>query len=160
MERHGYSHTAIGLLWAVGVIAEVLVFLVMGRLLHRLGARMLWTTALLLTALRWLLTALYPEHGWVMLLTQTLHAASFGICHAIAIHLVHHFFSGPHQGRGQALYASVSFGAGGALGSIAAGWIWALPDGATLTFALAAVAALLAALWAWFGLRDYGRVKR
>ena len=156
MEEHGYSHTVIGLLWAVGVIAEVLLFLVMGRLLRRFGVRKLWTIALLLSALRWLLTALYPEYGWVMLLTQTLHAASFGVCHAIAIHLVHHFFSGPHQGRGQALYASISFGVGGALGSIGAGWIWAMPGGPALTFKLAAVAALLAAVWGWFGLRGYG----
>lgn len=156
MEENGYSHTVIGLLWAVGVIAEVLLFLVMGRLLHRFGTRKLWTAALLLTALRWLLTALYPQHGWVMLLSQTLHAASFGVCHAIAIHLVHHFFSGPHQGRGQALYSSLSFGVGGALGSVGAGWIWAMPGGQALTFKLAATAALLAAVWSWIGLRDYG----
>ena len=155
MAEHGYSHSSIGLLWAVGVVAEVLLFLAMGRLLHRYGTRRLWTAALLLTALRWLLTALYPGHSWLMLLTQTLHAASFGVCHAIAIHLVHHFFNGPHQGRGQALYASLSFGVGGALGSVGAGWIWALPGGQALTFKLAGIAALLAALWSWFGLRNY-----
>ena len=39
MEEVGYSKTLIGQFWAVGVIAEVLVFLVMHRLLQRFGAR-------------------------------------------------------------------------------------------------------------------------
>ena len=154
LQEYGYSRSSIGQLWAMGVVAEVLLFLVMAPLLRRYSARLLWTIALLLTTLRWLLTAFYPEHLWLMLATQTLHAASFGVSHAIAIHLVHRFFTGPHQGRGQALYSSISFGVGGALGSFASGWLWTLPGGGNLTYVLAAAAALIAAGWAWIGLRD------
>ena len=154
LEQHGYPLGSIGQLWAVGVVAEVLLFLLVGRLLRRYGARLLWSVALLLTALRWSLTALYPEYQWLMIAVQCLHAASFGVSHAVAIHLVHRFFTGPHQGRGQAIYSSVSFGAGGALGSFTAGWLWAIPGGDSLTYAVAAVAALVAAVWAWLGLRD------
>jgi L-ectoine synthase len=41
LQDHGYSGLAIGSLWALGVVAEVGVFLVMHRLLPRFGARRL-----------------------------------------------------------------------------------------------------------------------
>jgi PPP family 3-phenylpropionic acid transporter len=154
LEEHGYSRTVIGQLWAIGVVIEVLLFLVMAQLLSRFGARRLWTVALLLTTLRWTVTAVYPEDLALMIAVQTLHAASFGVSHAIAIHLVHRYFTGPNQGRGQALYSSLSFGAGGALGTFGAGYLWNGVNGGTVTFLLAAAAAFAAALWAWFGLRD------
>jgi PPP family 3-phenylpropionic acid transporter len=46
------------------------------------------------------------------------------------------------------LYSSVSFGAGGAVGSLASGYLWQ-GIGPGLTFAAAAVAALVGALAAW-----------
>lgn len=153
LQDYGYSRSAIGQLWAIGVIAEVLLFLVLGHLLHRFGARRLWTLALSLTCLRWLVTALAPEHYLLMAAVQTLHAASFGISHTVAIHLVHRYFRGPHQGRGQALYSSLSFGAGGAIGTFTAGYLWDGPGG-SVTFLLAAAAALIGAVWVWFGLDD------
>ncbi len=148
MEGHGYSRTLIGQLWALGVVAEIGVFLVMHRWLPRFGARRLLLASLLLTALRWGLIAGLPGQLAVMLFAQTLHAASFGVYHAVAIHLVHAHFRGRHQGRGQALYSSLSFGAGGAVGSLAAGYLWAGigPQG---TYLAASGAALLAALVAW-----------
>jgi len=121
---HGYTKTVIGQLWALGVAAEIGVFLVMHRWLPRFGSRRLLLASLALTTLRWVLIAEFPDHLTPILVAQTLHAASFGMYHAVAIDLIHHFFTGPHQGRGQALYSSVSFGAGGAAGSAASGYLW------------------------------------
>ena len=124
LEDHGYSRTHIGQLWALGVIAEIGVFVVMHRWLPRYGARRLLLASLALTTLRWLLIAGFADSLAVVLLAQTLHAASFGVYHAVAIHLVHQLFVGRNQGRGQALYSSLSFGAGGAVGSLVAGYVW------------------------------------
>ncbi len=153
MEETGYSKTWIGQLWSVGVLAEVGIFLVMHRLLDRFGARRVLIASLALAALRWLLIALFPQYLAVLLAAQTLHAASFGTFHAAAIHLVHHYFVGPHQGRGQALYSALSFGAGGALGSLASGYLW---DGAgpAFTFLLAAAVTALALGVSWKWVRD------
>jgi PPP family 3-phenylpropionic acid transporter len=148
MEEVGYSKTLIGLLWALGVIAEVLVFLVMHRLLRRFGARRVLIASLLLAALRWLLIGHFPDMLPVLLFAQLLHAATFGTFHAAAIHLVHHYFTGRHQGRGQALYSSLSFGAGGALGSLVSGALWS-SAGAGPTYGLAALVSLLAVAVAW-----------
>ena len=146
----GYSSTAVGALWSLGVFAEVLVFLVMHRLLLRFGARQVLLWSLGLAAVRWVLIGAFVDLVWVQILAQTLHLATFGTFHAAAIHLVHHYFRGRTQGRGQALYNSLSFGAGGAAGSLMGGWFWDGP-GPLATFLLAALAALLglALLWRW-----------
>ena len=155
MEEQGYSRSLIGQLWALGVIAEVGVFLVMYRLVPRFGLRRLLLASLLLTALRWVLIGEFPDEMAVVLLAQGLHAASFGIYHAVAIQLIHRYFTGRHQGKGQALYSSLSFGAGGAAGSFLAGLAWA-SLGPQTTYLLAALAALLAFViaWRWIHPRD------
>ncbi len=141
MEDHGYSKTLIGQLWALGVLAEVGVFLVMHRLLQRWGARRVLIGSLALAAVRWLLIGYFPEVMAVLLFAQLLHAATFGTFHASAIDMVHRYFPGKLQGRGQALYASLSFGAGGAVGSLGSGFAW---DGlgAPASFAIASGVAL------------------
>jgi len=149
MEDHGYSKTLIGQLWALGVLAEVGMFVVMHQLLERWGARKVLVASLLLAAARWLMIGYLPESLLMLLIAQLLHAATFGTFHAAAIHLVHHYFQGRLQGRGQALYSSVSFGAGGALGALASGFSWeVLGPGAS--FALASGIAILGALVAWY----------
>jgi len=143
MESWGYSKTLIGQLWALGVIAEVIVFLFMHRLLHLFGARRLLLASLLLAALRWIVIGNFSESLPLLFGAQLLHAASFGTFHASAIHLVHHYFTGRHQGRGQALYSSLSFGAGGAAGSLYSGFLWT-SAGPAMAFGLSAALSLLA----------------
>ena len=151
MEAHGYSLSLIGGLWALGVIAEVVVFLLMHRLVPKFGLRNLLLASLLLAVVRWLLIGLFPEHLSVMLFAQILHAATFGIYHAAAIQLIHTYFKGRHQGKGQALYSSLSFGAGGALGSFYSGYVYDY-FGALLMFVIAAVLSLLAFIIAWYSI--------
>jgi len=124
LEEHGYSRTMAGQLWALGVLAEVGVFLMMHRWLPRFGAWPLLMVAIGVTAVRWWLLASLPQLLPVMLLTQVMHAASYGLYHAAAITLIHEYFPGRLQGRGQALYSSLSFGLGGAMGSLASGYVW------------------------------------
>jgi PPP family 3-phenylpropionic acid transporter len=144
----GYSSAAVGSLWAWGVVVEVLVFWRMHRLLERFGARDTLLLSLLLAVLRWLLTGAYPHVLPLQILAQTLHAATFGAFHASAIYLVHHYFSGHTQGRGQALYSSLSFGAGGAVGSMLSGVLWSA-IGPVATFGVCALIAAAGGLVAW-----------
>jgi len=151
MKSHGYSLSQIGGLWALGVIAEVIVFLWMHRLVPKFGLRNLLLASLLLAVVRWLLIGLFPEHLSVMLLAQCLHAATFGIFHAAAIQLIHTYFKGKHQGKGQALYSSLSFGAGGALGSFYSGYVYDY-FGALQMFVITAAISLLAFFIAWYSI--------
>jgi len=148
LQDYGYSLSAIGGLWALGVAAEVGIFLLMSRLVPLFGLRRLLLGSLLLAALRWLIIALYPESMGLIVFAQVLHAASFGIYHAAAIHYIHNFFTGRHQGKGQALYSSLSFGAGGALGSFYSGYLFE-GFGARSMFLAAMLLALSGFLIAW-----------
>lgn len=149
LEEHSYSRTVIGQLWALGVIAEVGLFLVMHRLIGRFGLRMLLLVSAALTTVRWIIIGWFVDQPAVIVFAQTLHAASFAIYHAVAIQLIHTYFSGKNQGRGQALYSSLSFGAGGALGSLYAGYAWE-GIGGSATFAAAGLFSALAFAIAWF----------
>ncbi len=141
----GYAETLIGQLWALGVIAEVVLFLIMHRLLNRHGAKLVLVFSLLLAAVRWLLIGDLADSLTMLVIAQLLHAATFGSFHAASIHLVNDYFRGRHKGRGQALYSSVSFGAGGALGSLLSGYVWQ-GIGPSITFAVASDSALPGAL--------------
>ena len=148
MEQIGYSSTAIGQLWALGVIAEVVLFIFMHHLLQRWGARQVLIVSLVIAVVRWVLVGMTPDNLPLVLLAQLMHAATFGTFHAAAIHLIHHYFVGRHQGRGQALYSSISFGAGGAFGSLLSGYLWT-GIGPASTYLVAAAYALLAVIVAW-----------
>ena len=143
LEQHDYSRSLIGQLWALGVVAEIIIFLFMHRWLPRFGLRRVLLISLLLSTLRWLLIGFSPNSLGILLFAQVLHAASFGSFHAAAMTWVHHYFTGKNQGRGQALYSSISFGAGGAIGSLFSGYLWLSP-GPTVTFCLAALSTSLA----------------
>lgn len=124
LEENGYSHSMIGRLWALGVIAEIGVFLLMHRLMHRFSLRFLILLSLLLAALRWWMIGMFVDVLPLLISAQLLHAASFASYHAAAIQLVYKHFKGAYQSRGQALYTSISFGAGGAVGTLMGGYTW------------------------------------
>ena len=145
---HGYSQGTIGQLWALGVIAEVGVFLYLHRIVPKIGLRPLLLFSLFCGILRWLLIGTFADYLPLLLVAQLLHAATFGIYHAVAIQLIHRNFTGKNQGRGQALYSSISFGAGGAIGSLYSGYIWS-SAGSTVTFYVAAGISAVAFIMGW-----------
>ncbi|MBG7073314.1 MFS transporter [Pseudomonas aeruginosa] len=143
LESLGYSRALIGLLWALGVVAEVMLFLAMPRLLQRFSLRQVLAASFLLASLRWLLLGNLADSLALLVFAQTLHAATFGSFHAAAIHFVQRSFGPRQQGQGQALYAALA-GTGGALGALYSGYSWN-SLGPAWTFAIASLAALLAA---------------
>lgn len=143
MEDLGYDRSVIGILWAIGVVAEVLLFIVMHRLLHKFTLRRIILVSLLLTTIRWVLVGTLSDVLFFVVLAQCFHAASFGAMHAVAIQFVHEYFPACSQGQGQAIYSSVSFGAGGALGAILSGVV-VDGYGSGVAFNMAAVASGLA----------------
>jgi len=146
---HGYSKSSVGLLWSLGVVCEIGIFLLMPRLLRHFTLRQMLLASFAFAVVRFLMI------GWgvglvaVVLIAQLMHAATFGVYHSAAVETVHRLFRGKHQARGQALYNSFSFGAGGTLGSLYSGMAWETL-GPEATFTLAAACALGAwVLVAW-----------
>jgi PPP family 3-phenylpropionic acid transporter len=115
---HGYSKSSVGLLWSLGVLMEIGIFLWMPRLTRRFTLRQMLLASFACAVLRFLMIGWGVGYVAVVLVAQMLHAATFGVYHAAAVEMVHRFFRGKHQSRGQALYNSFTFGAGGTLGGL------------------------------------------
>ncbi len=142
---HGYSKADVGLLWGLGVVCEIAVFVGWSRLVGRVGPRALLLFAYAAAALRFVLIGWVPDSVAVIIAMQVLHAATFGCFHGAGVALTHRFFAGRHQSKGQALYSGVGFGAGGAAGGLASGLLWERVGGGW-TFTAGAVAAIVAVL--------------
>ncbi len=138
---HGYSKAAIGWMWSFGVIAEIIVFLLMPALMRRYSLARILLACFAAAALRFLMIGWAVDSAPVLFAAQLLHGLSFGAYHAAAVTAIHRWFRGAHQVRGQAIYLSVSFGAGGVLGSVLSGLGWD-SVGPAWTFSAAALAAL------------------
>jgi PPP family 3-phenylpropionic acid transporter len=150
---HGYSKTEIGGLWSLGVVAEIVVFMLMARLSLRFSLRDILLASFAAAVLRFLLMGWGVESVTVMVAVQLMHGLTFGAYHASAIAAVNEWFPGRAQARGQALYSSLSFGAGGLLGALISGWTW--DDwGAGWTFALSSAFALAGFFLVWHWVRE------
>lgn len=141
----GYAPFAIGLLISLGVVVEVAMFLIAGKIIVRHGVRRVLIVCMSLTALRWFLMAQAAEVIWWLMVAQLLHAFSFALNHAAAIRFIHQHFLPHEQSRGQSLYVGFGFGAGGALGAWFAGLVWQEHAGASLGFIGAGLLALTGA---------------
>ncbi len=140
----GYSKTVIGLMWSLGVIAEIAFFFYQTPIFRRFGVHRLMLASLLIAAVRFLMIGFGAESLVLLLVAQILHAASFGAHHSAAVATLQRWFSGPLQARGQALYVSISYGMGGTVGGLALSACWD-KFGAQTVYVTAAAFALVGA---------------
>ncbi|OGA49187.1 MAG: MFS transporter [Betaproteobacteria bacterium RIFCSPLOWO2_12_FULL_62_13] len=151
--NHGYSKAVTGWLWALGVICEIGIFVWMPHLYRAFTLRQILIASFALAVVRFVAIGWGADSALLLLLAQTLHAATFGSFHAAAVGVVHQVFRGRHQARGQAIYGSFSFGLGGTLGGIASGYAWeASGAGAAFTLGAACAALGVGILWRWLRL--------
>jgi PPP family 3-phenylpropionic acid transporter len=151
LSEHGYSKTTIGLLWAIGVVCEIGIFMMMPRILARFTLKTILLVSLVLAVVRFGLIGVAVDSLWLLILAQTLHAATFGSFHAASIDVITQFFNGRHQAKGQAIYNSVAYGVGGTVGGVAGGYALQYLGGQQ-TFVLAAVFPLIGLAVIAFGL--------
>jgi PPP family 3-phenylpropionic acid transporter len=146
LREKGYSGTTIGALWTLGVIAEIGVFLYLRALLRRFALSAILLASFVAAALRFAAIGSLGGSLAVLAVAQLLHAMTFGAHHSASVAAVQRLVPEGARARGQALYASLSNGAGGAAGAVLAGWAWdAFGHGQAFLFA--AAAALIGALF-------------
>ncbi len=150
LAANGYSDSAIGLLWGLGVVAEIAVFLLMPQIFRRWSTTTVLLACLAASVLRWLLVASLPESLTAMVLAQCVHALSFGAFHAACMQQVTVFFPGRLGQHGQGLIFGFSSGIGGVVGAVLAGGLWQLAGGRGAFLA----AALVCAGAFWLARRD------
>ena len=138
----GYSKSVIGLMWSLGVIAEILFFFYQAPLFRRFGVRKLMLLSLAIAVVRFLMIGWGAQSLAVLLVAQVLHAATFGVHHSASVATLQRWFAGPLQARGQALYISISYGLGGTVGGLLLSACWDT-FGARWVYVLAAIMSLL-----------------
>lgn len=149
LDAEGYSKTAIGVLWTLGVLAEIVLFLALPWLLRRYSLHAVLGASCACAALRFALIGWGVHSPALLVIAQLLHAATFGAYHASSVAIVHRLFAGALAARGQTLHSSLSYGLGGSVGTLLAGWSWTAL-GPELSFTLSAAAGLAgAALVIW-----------
>lgn len=121
----GYDKFQIGLFWAIGVLAEVVFFYFQSKVLSKVDAEVILQGTFMIGVIRFILIAFAPITS-VLIIAQLMHAGTFAAHHSAANKLLQRWFTGPVQARGQALMATISYGLGGTLGGLCAGWIWEL----------------------------------
>ena len=114
-------------------------------------------TSFVVAVVRFVLIGRGVDSLAVMVLTQLMHGLTFGAFHSAAISAINCWFPGRTRSRGQALYSSFSFGAGGLAGGVISGWAWDHLGG-ELTFVLASLYSLvgLVLVAAWIKEKDVG----
>jgi PPP family 3-phenylpropionic acid transporter len=138
----GYSKTVIGLMWSLGVIAEILFFFYQAPLFRRFGVRKLMLFSLAIAVVRFLMIGWGAQSLAILLVAQVLHAATFGVHHSASVATLQRWFAGSLQARGQALFISISYGLGGTVGGLLLSACWDT-FGARWVYVLAAIMSLL-----------------
>jgi PPP family 3-phenylpropionic acid transporter len=150
LQNTGYPNYSISFFFAVGVIAEITMFIYVGPLLNKFSIKALLIVCLLLTSLRWYLLGEFSEFVIILITSQLIHSVSYGLYHCVAMKFLKNHFSSQQQNRGQALYIAGVLGCGGALGAYVAGQLWLNDGNYQLAYNMAMLTALLGAVLALF----------
>ncbi|EKC5018097.1 3-phenylpropionate MFS transporter [Salmonella enterica subsp. enterica] len=118
----GYSASAVGYLWSLGVVAEVIIFALSKKLFRRFSARDLLLLSAVCGMVRWGLMGWSTALPWLIVI-QILHCGTFTVCHLAAMRYI-----AARQGseviRLQAVYSAVAMGGSIAIMTVFAGFLY------------------------------------
>jgi len=153
LDEQGYTKSAIGFLWSLGVICEIIVFLSMPKMLKFFNFKQILMISLFIAVIRFFIIGNYVDFLILIILAQMMHAFTFGAFHVASIEMVNKFFPGKNHAKGQALYNSITYGVGGALGGLGGGFIIQTYS-ASSAFLLSALFPLLGFIIVAFGIKS------
>jgi len=153
LKEQGYSSSLIGILWSIGVIFEIFIFVLMPKILRKYNFKEVLLISLFLAVIRFFLIGHYVDILWILILAQILHAATFGSFHVASVELVSVHFNKEHHSRGQSIYNSITYGLGGTIGGLGGG-LMIDQYGAASTFMFSSVLPLIGFIVIFFGIRN------
>ncbi|PQJ02691.1 3-phenylpropionate MFS transporter [Escherichia fergusonii] len=118
----GYSASAVGYLWSLGVVAEVIIFALSNKLFRRFSARDLLLLSAVCGLIRWGMMGWTTALPW-LIVAQILHCGTFTVCHLAGMRYIaaRH---GSEVIRLQAVYSAVAMGGSIAIMTIFAGYLY------------------------------------
>ncbi|QMC73004.1 3-phenylpropionate MFS transporter [Escherichia fergusonii] len=138
----GYSASAVGYLWSLGVVAEVIIFALSNKLFRRFSARDLLLLSAVCGLIRWGMMGWTTALPW-LIVAQILHCGTFTVCHLAGMRYIaaRH---GSEVIRLQAVYSAVAMGGSIAIMTIFAGYLYQhLAGGVFWVMALLALPAMV-----------------
>ena len=138
--KAGIVESQIGMLWSIGVVAEIALFWASAPIVRRLGPGWLIALGAAGGVIRWTGLGLTTDF-WALLALQSLHGLTFGAAHLGAMTYLQRHVPAEISASGQALYSSLGMGVAMALMLPAAGWLYAEYAGGAF-FAMAALSAV------------------
>ncbi len=137
-----YSGQQIGMLMALGVVIEIVLFLFFGNAIKRFHVVHIVALCFTAGAVRWFLVGWFASVLWILILTQLLHCITFALFHMVSIEQIRRLFPERYSGQGQAMYSAFAIGLGGGLGMVFTGYIWEWVGGSWAFTAAAGTSAL------------------
>jgi len=124
----GIPAITIGQLWAVGVVAEIALFLISRRIVVAVGTARLIAVAAIAAVVRWTIMAFDPPLE-ILTSVQLLHGLTFGAAHLGALHFISQAIPEDRAATAQGLYTAVTAGIAMGTGMLVAGSIYAQMGG-------------------------------
>jgi PPP family 3-phenylpropionic acid transporter len=137
-QSEGIDADIIGMLWAEGVVAEIILFIYAGKLVDRLGPVLFLGLAAIAGIIRWSVLGSTSELT-ALIAVQGFHAFTFGAAHVAVMHFIAREVAAEYTATAQSLYSSFAVGTSMAAAMMAAGWLYDRYEG-TAFFAMAALA--------------------
>ncbi len=149
LQKQGISGLSIGVLWAIAVFAEVVLFAYAGRWLTRVSAGVLLLVGGVAAVVRWLAMSFDPPLGALVGL-QVLHALTYAATHLGAMRFIAEAAPERAAGTAQALHSTFAAGIVMGVAVIMSGWLYeSFAGGAYLAMAALAGVGLGASAFVW-----------
>lgn len=123
LEKLGFGKTFIGIAWAVASAAEIIVMIYSRRLFKRFSLETVMVFSFSIAAMRWFLLA-FVDSGYIILITQVLHAFTYGAFHMASILYIDALSSEASKTLGQTVNNAVSYGMGLMAGFFLSGYLY------------------------------------
>jgi MFS transporter, PPP family, 3-phenylpropionic acid transporter len=139
--RAGYDNLSISLMWSEAVVAEVIVFFLVGPwLIERLGVAGAAALSAGAAMLRWSVMASTSEMS-ALIGAQALHGLTFALLHLAAMGIMARFVPDRLAATGQTIYGTGALGIASAIMTTASGYLYGM-FGAQSFWAMAACCAI------------------
>lgn len=107
--RQGIDNATIGVLWSIGVMAEILVFIFAGRIVTRVRPMYLLVIIAVFGVIRWMVLAVTVSLP-LLFVVQTFHGLTYGASHLVAMYYLSSRVPDKYFMTAQSLYSSVPMG--------------------------------------------------
>jgi PPP family 3-phenylpropionic acid transporter len=140
LDKLGYGSTFIGIAWALASTAEILVMVKSNKIFDRFSLENVLFFSFLVAAARWMIL-FFAGSTVVILLSQILHAITYGTFHMASILYIDRLTPGQSKTLGQAVNNALTYGLGLMVGFFINGYVYEITGSHTL-FLMSALIAL------------------